>query len=146
MATDSLAIRADISRRLSDSIDEAMRRENATSGQDLSRILYARDRRYKFSQQDFQAWKKKGRLPGLERLPLLAEALGVDWRWLLVGDKEIAPQVPIVIRRGERQFSVARYVENAPDDVSVYVVDETIHRELRIAATAARALKKTEKR
>jgi transcriptional regulator with XRE-family HTH domain len=82
-------------------------------------------------------------LPGdFDSLKRFAEALGVEWQWLLVGDEglkamgALSPRDPIIIKLGDREWGIASYRETERGH-SVYEVTRRGIRSLTVAATIA---------
>jgi transcriptional regulator with XRE-family HTH domain len=91
------------------------------------------------SQQLFSKWMK-GQMPDLDNIKRLAEAFGVTWPWLLIGDEGIksagalSRREPVIIRDA-RMFHIATYNETVAG-VSLYEVDAK-KKKFKTAGTAA---------
>ena len=105
--------------------------------------------RLKTSQSNVSRWLDGG-LPESRFLEAMSETLGAPWQWLLIGDEglkamgALSPRDPIVIKIGDRDFSVASYRETEIG-ISVYEVTHRRVRTQRIAATMAAQEKEKQK-
>ncbi len=120
-------MRAEITGRLLEALTKAMERANVTSLLSFADVLSGRG--YKIRQQDMSAWKR-GRIPDLNRLPDVGDALGVSWRWLLVGD--------LVPRAVERPLELRAGRDRAPDPVPIQGAPPTEAKERAARSPASR--------